>query len=499
MVTANDILLVSAVSKAFGPVQALNSVDLSVRAGEVHAVVGENGAGKSTLMKVLSGAYHADSGSIELDGSAFAPETPMAARRAGIAMIYQELTLAPHLSVAANITLGLERRRFGCFLGDRSREVRAVLARLGHEGMDLEQSVGELPIGQQQVVEIARALMLDAKVLIMDEPTSSLSDADKAALFGVIKRVRDDGTAVIYISHFLDEVQCVADRFTVLRDGEAVATGVVAETNLDEIVEAMVGRTLDEMYPKLDHASGEALLDASGVTGVPIPLDIHLKVHRGEILGIAGLVGAGRTEFLRTLFGLEPAVGGHVRVGEKGYLAIKLTPSRMLALGVNHLSENRKDEGLATRMTLTENITLGRLSRYRRAGLLELDGERWVSQALCTRLNVKYGELGDPVDSLSGGNQQKVALARLLHDDSEVLLLDEPTRGIDVGSKAEIYRLIQELAGEGRAIILVSSYLPELFGVCDTLAVMHRGRLSSVKPVSDWTETEVMRLATTGW
>ncbi len=493
----NAILLLKGVRKAFGPVQALRGVDLTVYPGEVHALIGENGAGKSTLMKILSGAYRRDSGELTLEGKAFDVASPAAGRKAGIAMIYQELTLAPHLSIEENVTLGLETTRLG-FLQSQAKAVREALAVLGHGELDLRTPVRELSIGVQQLVEMARAMVADARVIILDEPTSSLSEADKARLFGVIRTLRARGIALIYISHFLDEVMDLADRYTVLRDGETVGAGMIADTDISGIIGLMIGRSLDEMYPRVEHTQGEVVLTASAVTGKDIPIDAGFTLRRGEILGIAGLVGAGRTELLRTLFGLDRGSAGTVLRGERRLRVTELSPRKAMQAGLNMLSENRKEEGLAVEMTIAENLTLSALRRLGRFGFVNLRLEQETARQWCSRLSIRCRDARQTLRDLSGGNQQKVALARLLYHDSDILFLDEPTRGVDVGSKAEIYRLAQALAVNGKAVIFVSSYLPELFGVCDTLAVMHRGRLSAVRPIRQWTEHEVMHVAATG-
>jgi len=492
------ILQIRGVTKSFGSVKALVGVDMEVNEGEVHGLIGENGAGKSTLMKVLSGAHMPDTGQILFRGSHYSIQGPAAAREAGIAMIYQELTLAPHLSVEENITLGREAS-LGGFLRHQRKRISEVLEWMGHGGLDPDTPAGLLPISLQQVVEIARALTAEARLIIMDEPTSSLTAEDTEALFRMVQRLRERGVSVIYISHFLEEVKKVCDRFTVLRDGETVASGSVAETEIKDMIEHMVGRPLEAMYPRVPHGIDESAMEVKGLSGSPMPSGVGITLRRGEILGIAGLVGAGRSETLRCLFGLNRAVEGTVSLpGMPAVKAATATPRRSLAAGLDLLSENRKEEGLATALPISTNITLSGLGRYARAGLLNLAAESTSAKEWCDRLNIKCRDVSDPVSSMSGGNQQKAAIARLLHQDCDVLLLDEPTRGIDVGSKAEIYRLIQELAGRGKAIVMVSSYLPELLGICDSLAVMHRGRMSPALAVSEWTEHRIMLYATSG-
>ncbi len=487
------LLEIQGVCKRFGATHALRGVELEARAGEVLAVIGENGAGKSTLMKIFSGAHRADSGTMTLAGKPYAPAGAQEARSAGVAMIYQELNLAPDLSVEDNVLLGQDRRRFG-LLDRRSGRAHAeqALARLGHAGLDPRTIVGTLSVGMQQVVEIARALASDAKVLIFDEPTSSLARHDVERLFNVIRKLCDDGLAIIYISHFLEEIRRVCDRFTVLRDGQTVGHGTVRDTPDAKIVSLMVGREVNELFPKVPHTIGEVVVQVDNLSGDRIPLNVSFSLRRGEILGITGLVGAGRTELLRALFALDAVRAGTVRV--RG-VAPPESPRSRIRSGLGMVSEDRKGEGLALDRSIADNITLSRLSPYARAGFIRLRHRDAAAREWMGRMAVKAGGPEQPVAQLSGGNQQKVALARVLHQDADVLLLDEPTRGIDVGTKAEIYRLIGELAAAGKAVIFVSSYLPELLAMCDTLGVMSRGRLVTVRPVSEWTVEQVMAVA----
>jgi ribose transport system ATP-binding protein len=483
------------IAKRFGSTQALAGVDLELRPGEVHALVGENGAGKSTLMKILSGALNSDAGHMLIDGQPYVPRGPKDARRRGVAMVYQELTLAPHLSVEANVMLGLEQTRFGFLqrVADR-RRVQDALAVLQHPEIHPDSPVARLSPAAQQLVEIARALLVDVRVLVLDEPTSSLTQEDARRLFDLVRRLKERGVTVVYISHFLEEVQEIADRFTVLRDGRSVGGGLVSEFAVEKIIELMVGRSLTEQFPRLPHAIGEPILELTDLEGVELPRGINLTLHRGEILGIAGIVGAGRTEMLRAIFGLDPVRRGQVvlksvAVGARG-------PRQRIEQGVGLLSEDRKAEGLALGQSIADNLTYTRLKPYALVGWLNLRQRRQAVQDWLAKLAVRCRAPEQPVGELSGGNQQKVALGRLLHQQADVLLLDEPTRGVDVGSKTEIYRLIGELAAQGKAILFVSSYLPELLGVCDRLAVMTRGRLTPVRPVGEWDPEQVMACAT---
>jgi ribose transport system ATP-binding protein len=484
----------SGVAKRYGPTVALAGVDLTVLPGEVHALVGENGAGKSTLMKVLSGAERPDAGTMTLDGRQYAPAGPAAARRAGVAMVYQELALAPDLSVEANVLLGQEATAFGFLRHDENRRrVREALALLEHPEIQPDAPAAGLNPAARQLVEIARALLTDLKVLVLDEPTSALDRDDVERLFALIGRLKGRGVSVVYISHFLEEIEAIADRFTVLRDGRAVGEGLVSEVTRHKVIELMVGRALDEQYPRVPHTLGEPVLRIDRLSGVDLPDEAELTLHHGEIVGIAGLVGSGRTELLRTVFGLDPVRSGEVTVH---HIRGPASARQRIRQGVGLLSEDRKGEGLALEQSIADNVTYSWLRPYQTLGLINNARRTAATQELLQRLNTRFRNPRQAVGELSGGNQQKVALARLLHQQADVLLLDEPTRGVDVGSKAEIYRLVGELAAQGKAVLVVSSYLPELFGVCDQLAVMCRGRLSGTRPIGDWTPELVMAVAT---
>ncbi|MGC8552919.1 MAG: sugar ABC transporter ATP-binding protein [Phycisphaerae bacterium] len=483
-------LRMQGIRKRFDATQALAGVDLAVNAGEVLALVGENGAGKSTLMKILSGAYRPDEGHMWLDGQPYSPGDPMAARRAGVAMIYQELSLARHLSVMENILLGIEPR-LGPFMDwRRTRQIAAdAMTQIGRPDIPLTTPVGRLSIAEQQLVEIARATATGSKVVVLDEPTSSLTAHDIVGLFKLIRRLRCQGQAIIYISHFLEEVREISDRFVVLRDGQSVGGGSTAEAATDHIISLMVGRKVEDLYPRSLHQPGETVLAAQNLSGENKPTRASLELHRGEVLGIAGLVGAGRTELLRTIFGLDAVTSGQVKVGLVSGASSR--PAIRWSQGMGMLSEDRKAEGLAIGLSLADNITLSRLGWLVRPSRTQAIARQWIS-----KLNIRCAGPAQVVVNLSGGNQQKVAIARLLYHGVDVLLLDEPTRGIDVGSKAEIYKLIDELAKMGKAVIVVSSYLPELMGICDRIAVMCRGQLHPARPVSSLTEESIMLEAT---
>lgn len=491
------LLSMKGVRKSFGAAHALSGVDLEVREGEVHALLGENGAGKSTLMRILSGALTPDAGDLSFAGAAYRVRGPRAAEKMGIAMIHQERNLAPHLSVAANVVLGREPRAWGVVDRRRAHDVaERALARLGHPELAAMKRVAALGPGECQIVEIARALSRDARLLIMDEPTSSLSGADAERLLGLVTRLRADGTSVIYISHFLEETAKVADRFTVLRDGRTVASGSVFGTTRAALLEHMAGRQLDEPLGRAESEPGEVLLELDGLRATEPSRGSSLALRRGEILGLAGLLGAGRTELLRAVFGLAPVLAGRVRVAavwDQGR-----TPRERLRQGIGLLSEDRATEGLALRMTLSDNVTLAHLPRLARFGFIDRKKKRAHAERWIRALDIKAASSDALVSSLSGGNQQKVALARLLDLDVDVFLLDEPTRGVDAVTKESIYRLLADLAARGKAILFVSSYVPELLAVCHRVAVMHRGTVSPSKPASAWTEAAILDAATGG-
>jgi ribose transport system ATP-binding protein len=494
------------IRKRFGATVALDGVSLAVAPGEVHALVGQNGAGKSTLMKTLSGAHAPDSGQMLLDGEPYTPRNPLDGRKRGVAMIYQELSLAPHLSVLENVLLGMEPGTLG-FLHWREmkRRAREALAALGHGHLNPSRPVAGLSPATQQIIEIARALAIGCRVLVLDEPTSSLTRTDVQAMFDVIRRLKAQGKAIIYISHFLEEVRTIADRFTVLRDGKTVGSGDAPTTPAEKMVELMVGRSVEQLYPRSERAAGEPILELANVSGAVKPVDASLTLRRGEVLGIAGLIGAGRTELLRAIFGLDPIRTGTVKLATAANVRTlhASSPARMWGSSVGMLSEDRKTEGLALGMSIADNLTLSDLGPLGPPGFILPGRQRAIAKRWAGTLAVKCRDVSQPIGDLSGGNQQKVAIARLLHHDVDVLLLDEPTRGIDVGSKAAIYKLIDDLAagrgtrgGKAKAVIVVSSYFPELLGICDRIAVMARGVLGPARPVGDWTEHALVLAAT---
>ena len=497
------MLSLSDIKKSFGPTRALDGVSLQLRKGEVHALIGENGAGKSTLMNVLAGALRPDAGKMELEGQAFDPANTLEARLRGIALIHQELSLSPHLSVAENIMMGIEPSNFG-WLDRKSLNARAleVLETFHHPEIHPDTRVANLSVAAQQIVEICRAIAARARIILMDEPTSSLQRDDVERLFYIIRKLKHDRISIIYISHFLEEVREIADSFTVLRDGQSVATGEIATVTDEELIAQMVGRPVENLFP---HRSGKFLQDADTILEVrdlsspPDLKNASFKLRRGEILGIAGLMGSGRTQLVRTLFGLEKAQSGSINLKGEPISARGGTPAVRLFQRLGYLSEDRKGEGLALPLSIADNITMTRFSSCSRWGWLNLLRQNKQAEHLVKEIGVKARTPSQPVRTLSGGNQQKVALARLLHQDADILLLDEPTRGIDIGSKVQVYETIARCAGENKAVLMISSYLPELFGMCDRLAVMSRGHLSAIKPTQEWTPESVMQMAVGGF
>jgi ribose transport system ATP-binding protein len=485
------------IAKRFGPTVALAGVSLSLDQGEVLALIGENGAGKSTLMNILSGALRSDAGDMQLDGQVYAPASPVEARARGIALIHQELSLCPHLSVAENILLGAERARFGWFdWQGAQRQALEVLDVFHHPEIRPERRVAELSAPARQVVEICRAIAARARIVLMDEPTSSLQREDVERLFALINRLKASGAAIIYISHFLEEVRQIADRFTVLRDGRSVAAGEMANVTNDTLIAQMVGRTIEQLFAhRHRHEGGEVILEARELSAPPGLKSASFELRRGEVFGLAGLMGSGRSQLVRALYGLEPLRSGTLAIKRQPVARRSAAASR-LRRGLGYLSEDRKGEGLALALSVADNTTLTRMRACATGwGWLDLSRQKQQTTGLIDQLKIKARTPQQPARTLSGGNQQKVAVARLLHQDADVLLLDEPTRGIDIGSKVQIYESIARLADAGKAVLMVSSYLPELFGLADRLAVMSRGRLSAARPIDEWTPESVMKIA----
>jgi rhamnose transport system ATP-binding protein len=489
------VLALEGVSKSFGAVRALRGVSLQLFAGEAHALAGENGAGKSTLIKALAGVHRPDEGTVLLDGEPVVFHGPADARDAGVAVIYQEPTLFPDLSVAENIFMGRQPRRS---LGRVDhRAVRGATAdlfrRLGVD-LDPDQPARGLSIADQQLVEIAKALSFDARVLIMDEPTAALTGSEVARLFGVVRTLREEGAAILFISHRLEEVFALCQRVTTLRDGAWIASEPVEDLSEDDLIRRMVGRDLDELYPKTPAEVGEVALSVRRLTREGVFTDVSFEVRSGEIVGLAGLVGAGRSEVARAVFGVDRWDGGEVEVAGKPLKPG--APSLAMAAGLALVPEDRRAQGLVMGMSIERNIGLTGLRATSRAGVMNRGSERSRAVDWAVRLQVKYARLADVVGTLSGGNQQKVVLAKWLATSPTVLIVDEPTRGIDVGTKAEVHRLLSQLAGQGVAVLMISSDLPEILGMADRVLVMHEGRIAAEIPRAEATEQSVVAAAT---
>ena len=492
------MLSLTNVSKSFGPTIALDGVNLELRKGEVHALIGENGAGKSTLMNIIAGALRPDKGSMSIDGKRYVPTNPLDARLNNIALIHQELSLCPHLTVAENILMGIEPSSYGWLNRDKLvARTNEVLKTFHHADIRPNKRVSELSVAARQIVEISRAIAARARIILMDEPTSSLQRDDVAQLFTLIRQLSAEGISVVYISHFLEEVRQIADRFTVLRDGRSVGTGDIASTSDDELIARMVGRSHQNLFPQRSHATGtaEPILEVRNLALPPLLKSASFDLRRGEILGIAGLMGSGRTQLLRAIFGLERPASGTVTINKKLLNSGRYTPAMRLMEGFGYLSEDRKGDGLTLNLSVADNTTITKFSSCSRFGWIDLSKQKRQTEELVEELKIKTHNVKQTVGSLSGGNQQKVIVARLLHQDADILLLDEPTRGIDIGSKAQVYETIADCARQNKAILMVSSYLPELFGMCDRLAVMSRGRLSEAKPIDQWTPESVLQAA----
>ena len=493
------LLELNGIRKSFGATRALAGVDFQVRPGEVHALVGENGAGKSTLMNILSGMLKPDEGTMRLLDREYHPAGPLEARRQGIAHIHQELSNCPHLSVAENILLGIEPSRYGWLdWAALNRRALEILRDFHHPAIAPERRLQDLPIAARQIVEICRALAQNASLILMDEPTSSLQREDVERLFACIRRLRDSGIAIIYISHFLEEVREIADRFTVLRDGASVMSGSLQEATDAQIITAMVGRPVETLFPaRRSSRTPERVLEVRQLSAPPAVREATFELYRGEVLGVAGLIGSGRTRMLRSLLGLLPANSGEIIIGKEllpaGERRSKL--DALMARGIGYLSEDRKGEGLALELSVADNTTITNLASCSRWGWLNRRSQIEQTETWIQKLRIKVRSAESPVANLSGGNQQKVAIARLLHQGARIVLMDEPTRGVDIGSKAHIYEAIAEMAAAGNSVLLVSSYLPELFGICDRIAVMVRGVLSPARPVGEWTAETLMHTA----
>ena len=492
---SSTILRTVNVSKAYDGVQALRNVSFDLRAGEVHALVGENGAGKSTLIKIITGAVTPDSGHLEFNGIAVRNNSPSLAKTFGVAAIYQQPALFPDLSVVENIALGLEKAKPWSRINWTQRRARAIeLLNQTAAHIDPDRSVATLTMPEQQLVEIARALGAKAKILIMDEPTASLADTEVENLYRVIQNLRDSGVGIIYISHRLEELSVIANRVTVLCDGEVVTTRPMQGLTARELISLMVGRELSAVFPKKSVPLGDVVLELRGVGCTANGVNsIDLTVRGGEIVGLAGLVGAGRTELARTIFGLDPADAGEIRLrGERVEID---TPFDAIRRGIAYLPEDRRRHGVVLDMSISANLTLPSLKKFSKNWSLDREKERETAARSVRRLGIKTPAVFSPVGTLSGGNQQKVALGRWLEIEPSVLILDEPTQGIDVGAKAEIHALMGDLAEQGVAILMISSELPEILGMSDRIIVLREGTIAGTLDREAATQETIMSLA----
>ena len=487
------------IDKSFPGVQALDGANFELRPGEVHALVGENGAGKSTLMKVLTGIYGRDGGTIEYMGQPVEIPNPRAGRDLGISMIHQELVLAPHLTVAQNIYMGREPRgRLGFTVDDKAQVAQtATLIERLHLRLDPTARVMDLKVAQQQMVEIAKALSLDASVLIMDEPTAALTETEIDELFRIIRSLREQGKGIVHISHRLEELRQISDRVTVMRDGRHVATVDTAAVSIDEIISMMVGRTIFEEAPRVpeDAGAAEVVFEVRGLTRARAVQDVSFQLRRGEILGVAGLVGAGRTELARLIFGADRKDAGEILV--KGEVVDIASPSQAVARGISYLSEDRKRHGLALGLDLETNVALASFDSFvRRLGMVDTKRTAEAAEQRVDELDIKTPSIKQKARNLSGGTQQKVVIAKWLTALTDILIFDEPTRGIDVGAKQEIYHLLNELAAQGKSIIMISSELPEILRMSHRIIVMCEGRLTGELTADEADQEKIMTLAT---
>ena len=496
LAAAAPLLVLEHATKSFGAVRALVDGTIVLHAGEAHALLGENGAGKSTLVKILAGVHQPDGGTLFIGGERRVLAGAAASQAAGVSVIYQEPTLFPDLTVAENIFIGRHPVRTGRRIdrAEMRRRADAVFARLGVQ-IDPGRLARGLSVADQQIVEIAKALSVNARVIVMDEPTAALTAVEVERLFEVIRTLRNERAVVLFISHRLDEVFAICQRITVMRDGTFVRTMPTDETTIDEVIHAMVGRDLDTLFPKtLGTTPGEVVLDVAHLTREGVFVDVSFTVRRGEIVALAGLVGAGRSEIARAVFGIDRRDAGVVTVS--GRPLPNGSPLAAMQAGVGFVPEDRRQQGLVMNLGIDRNIALSSLSRLRRNLVIRSSSERTLASEWAARLHLKYGRLRNDVSTLSGGNQQKAVLAKWLARRPSVLIVDEPTRGIDVGTKAEVHRLLDELVAQGVAVLMISSELPEVLGMADRVLVVHDGRLVADIGRADATEASIMRAAT---
>ncbi|WP_354530668.1 sugar ABC transporter ATP-binding protein [Nakamurella sp. UYEF19] len=489
------LLVLDHATKSFGPVRALENGSVTLYPGEAHALLGENGAGKSTLVKILAGVHRQDSGDLTIAGELVNFSGPAASKAAGVSIIYQEPTLFPDLTVAENIFMGRQPLRGGRRIdrGAMNKAATAVFSRLGVD-LDPERLAKGLSVADQQIVEIAKALSLDAKVLVMDEPTAALTQVEVQRLFDVMKTLRSQGAAVMFISHRLEEVFASCQRVTIMRDGNFVSTAPIEDLTIDDIIRSMVGRNLESLFPKTITEPGKVVLEVEHLTSAGVFTDISFQVRRGEIVALAGLVGAGRSEVARAIFGIDPYDSGVVTIN--GKVLHRNAPRESMAAGIALVPEDRRQQGLVMDLSIDQNVALASLSRLSKGGLISRSSERNLALDWAQRLQLRYGKMRNPVATLSGGNQQKVVLGKWLARNPSLLIIDEPTRGIDVGTKAEVHRILDGLVAEGMAILMISSELPEVLGMADRVLVIREGRLSANMSRAEADEDSVMRAAT---
>lgn len=494
----SEIIKMKGITKSFGPVQVLKKVDFDLKTGEVHALMGENGAGKSTLMKILTGIYQKDLGEIKVKGKEASFKSAKEAELAGITVIHQELNIIPYLTVAENMFLGKEIT-FGktglIKTKEMKKKTKEHLKRLGID-LDAEEVAGSLSVGQQQMIEIARAVATNSEVLVMDEPTAALTDREIESLFKVISGLREQGVGIVYISHRMEEIFRMCDRITVLRDGQSIGTKITKDTSFEEIVKMMVGRELGERFPARSARPGNEKIRIEDFSAEGAFEDISFSVRSGEILGVAGLMGAGRTEIMEGIFGKRPLKGGSIYIdGNKAQIR---HPYDAIKAGIGFITEDRKDEGLVLGLSVRENLVLPSLKRFSKKGLMSDKKEADYVKGMIEKLKVKTSGGEQIVKSLSGGNQQKVVIGKWLGIDPKVLILDEPTRGVDVGAKKEIYSIMNELTEKGVAIIMVSSELPEILGMSDRVMVIHEGKMTAIFDRQEADQEKIMQAATGG-
>ncbi|WP_061934434.1 sugar ABC transporter ATP-binding protein [Aureimonas sp. AU22] len=497
-IDAAPIIALRGIEKSFGPVSVLKGVDFDLRPGEVHALMGENGAGKSTMIRIMSGAHQPNGGTVEIDGEARKLDNPRDAQGRGIAVVHQELLLFPALTVAENIFVGHAPRtqRGTLDWATMRRRAREILDRLDCPDLDVDATVSSLSVANRQRVEIARALSKDARALIMDEPTAALAQADVRRLLDVVRSLRADGVGIIYVSHRMNEIFEISDRVTVLRDGKTIATRAVGDVTEASLVSMMVGRDIDELFPKEDIPIGETVLEVRGLAHAGKVRDVSFSVRAGEILGIAGLVGSGRTELAQTIFGVTPATAGEILID--GQPVTVGSVREAIDKRIAYVPEDRAQHGLVRPQTIRENVSMAILDRLTRRAVVDTSREKALAEDAIKRFAIRARGPGQVVAQLSGGNQQKVVIAKWLATDPRILILDEPTRGVDVGAKTEIHKLMNQLARQGLAIIMISSELPEVLGMSDRVLVMNGGRMTAILDRAEATPDAVGTAMMTG-